>query len=111
MSVIDAKSVRAAVIDPMPHLLGAQLGRLGIQPGLDQHGADRVARQADQVDPAIGARAASARGTGTGSTRPGIGMDTFIIRKLGWSGCIFQASRGPHSSADERKPIISKPIP
>jgi hypothetical protein len=57
------------------HLLGAQLGGLGIEPGFLEQRGDLRAGQADQIDLAILARV-TGRGTGTGSTWPGIGMDT-----------------------------------
>src|SRR3546814_20196729 len=40
----------AAVIDPVPDLLAAQLRRLGVEPGFLERGANPLARQAAAVD-------------------------------------------------------------
>jgi hypothetical protein len=51
----------AAVVDPVEHLLGAQLGLFGIQPGFGQNFGEARAG-ADQVHAAILARGDVARG-------------------------------------------------
>jgi hypothetical protein len=61
------------MIEPVEHLLGAQLGGLGIEPGFLEQRGDLRAGQADQID-RPSSRAVTWRGTGTGSTWPGIGM-------------------------------------
>ena len=43
------------MINPMPNLLGAQLRRLGIQPGTFKRSTNSIARKADQIGPPIGA--------------------------------------------------------
>ena len=45
-----------AMVEPVKHLLGAQLGLLGFEPGLFEQFADAVLGQADEVHAAIGAR-------------------------------------------------------
>src|SRR3546814_19469824 len=52
------------MIDPVPDLLGAQLRRLCVEPGLDEHAADRVARQPDKVDAVAAAQRDGARRDG-----------------------------------------------
>ena len=46
----------AAMVEPVVHLLGAQLGGLGIEPGLREQFHDALLGQADQIDAAIFAR-------------------------------------------------------
>ena len=45
-----------AVVDPVPDLLGAELGLPRLEPRRFERGADLLLRQADQLDPAVGAR-------------------------------------------------------
>src|SRR3546814_12363946 len=52
----------AAVIDPVPDLLAAQLRRLGVEPGFLERGANPLARQADEVDAIAGAQRNGAGG-------------------------------------------------
>ena len=48
----------AAIVDPVPQLLGAQLGLLGLEPARLQRGADLLAGEPDEIDPAVLARQA-----------------------------------------------------
>ncbi len=65
---------RAAIVHPVPELLGAQLGLFRLHARLFQRSADRLPGQADQVDLAVLAQGRRA-GTGTGSMCPGMGME------------------------------------
>ena len=59
----DRKIGRAAIVDPVEQLLGAQLGCTRLEPGSLERSADAVARQADQLDARVRVRR---RGTGHG---------------------------------------------
>ena len=61
------KVADSAIIDPMPDLLGAELGLPWLQPCLFQRGADRLPGQANQLDLAVG--------TASGRARNGHGID------------------------------------
>ena len=52
----------AAVVEPVEHLLGAQLGGLGVEARFLEEFADARAGEADEVDATIGARRDVARG-------------------------------------------------
>jgi hypothetical protein len=60
MSVIASNFGHAAMIEPVEHLLGAQSGGLGVEPGFLEQRGDLRAGQTDQVDPAILARSPGA---------------------------------------------------
>ena len=62
-----------AIVDPVPDLLGAQLGLLRLQPGRLEFGAD-CSLAAPRVRPCRWRAASRPRGTGTGSIAPGIGI-------------------------------------
>jgi hypothetical protein len=64
---------RAAIVDLVPELLGAQLGLAHVEPRLLQRRPDRLTRQADEID-AASPPLKSGRGTGTGSICPGMVM-------------------------------------
>ena len=67
------KIADAAIIDPVPDLLGAQLGLPGLKSGGFEGDADlSLGKPMSWVLPS--ARTVAARGTGTGSTGPGIGI-------------------------------------
>ena len=51
----------AAIVDPVPDLLGPKLRLARVQPGSQELGADLILRQADELNPPVGARADAAR--------------------------------------------------
>ncbi len=64
------KVADAAIVDPVPGLLGAQLRLPRVHPGSLEFGADPVPCQAGELDPAVGARVRRAR-NGHGVDRAG----------------------------------------
>ena len=97
----------AAIVDPVPELLGAQLGLLGLEPG-----SSSAARIASLVSPTRSmrpsARGGAPRVTGTGSMGPGMGMRrcrrSWRSRPLGDAARFCQRSpRPPRRSPSPRR--------
>ena len=103
MSVIAVEVGHPAMVDPVPDLLGAQLGRLGIEPRLGEQIGDLLrGRPTRSVRPS--ARGVIARGTGKGSMCPGICISA--VSAIMASGIDTSGSVANHSGSLSNHPLI-----